>query len=78
VGDYDEKEQYALQQVLGGGANAVPMPSGMYMRRSKLERLHDARKGLEGKLAEVNKAISLLEANPQINEIIEALEKAGV
>lgn len=75
---YDETEkqqEYALQQVLGGAS--MP-PSVQYMRRTKLERLHDARKGLEGKLAEVNKAISLLEANPQINEVIEALEKAGV
>lgn len=52
-------------------------PKEMYQHRTKLERLHDAKKGLESKLAEVNKAIELMEANPKMVEIIDALERAG-
>ena len=58
---------------LGGYAMEKQM-----MRRTKMERLKDTRAGLEAKLAEVNTAIKLLEENPKMNEIIEALEKAGV
>lgn len=46
--------------------------------RTRLQRLKDAKRSLESKLDEVNTAIYLLEANPQMNEILEALEKAGV
>lgn len=49
-----------------------------YKPRTKMERLKDAKAGLEAKLKEVNKAIALLQDNPQINEVIEALERAGV
>lgn len=46
--------------------------------RTKLERLNDAKKGLEVKLAEVNKAIELMEANPKMVEMIDALERVGI
>ena len=52
---------------------------GNVMReRTKLERLKDAKKGLEAKLAQVNDAIRLMEENPKIAEIIHAMERAGV
>lgn len=73
---YDEKEQYYAMQSLGGASpNTL---AGPMRPRTKLERLHDAKRGLESKLEEVNTAIKLLEENPKMNEIIEALEKAGV
>lgn len=62
---YGEK---AMQQIGQGGL----------MRRTKMERLNDAKKSLETKLAEVNDAIRLLNENPKMNEIIEALEKVGI
>lgn len=45
--------------------------------RTKMERLHDLKKGLESKLEEVNNAISLLEKNPEFLQVIDALEKIG-
>jgi len=49
-----------------------------HFHRPRLQRLKDAKKSLEIKLAEVNKAIELLEANPQMYELMEAIERAGV
>ena len=51
---------------------------GKDYHRPRLQRLKDAKKGLEHKLAQVNKAIELLEANPQMYEVMEAIERAGV
>lgn len=59
-----------LQKSAYGGLEARP--------RTKLERLHDKRKGLEQMLEVTNKAIALLESEPKLTEIIDALEKAGV
>ena len=52
--------------------------TGQRMHRLRLQRLKDAKEGLEAKLAEVDKAIQLLEANPQMYELMEAIERAGV
>jgi len=61
-------EKMAMQTLQGG-----------YDRhRPRLQRYKDARKSLEAKLAEVNKAIQLLEANPQMNELMDAIEKVGI
>lgn len=46
--------------------------------RTKLERLRDMKQGLESKLEEVNTVISLLESNPELVKIIDALEKVNV
>lgn len=51
---------------------------GGLMRRTKMERLKDLKKQVEVKLEEVNTAIKLLEENPKMNEVIEALEKVGI
>lgn len=75
MSDYPYAEQ--ANPVLGG-SYAMEKTIGVPMRRTKMERLKDAKAGLEAKLAEVNNAIKLLEENPKMNEIIEALERAGV
>lgn len=64
---------------LRGDGGAIPK-KGLtnLMVRTKLERLNDLKLNLEGKLAEVNNAIKLLEANPQLTEIINALERVNV
>lgn len=67
---YQEQAQHEmLHRALGGK---------MIRERTKLERLKDAKQGLEAKLAEVNNAIRLMEENPKIAEIIHAMERAGV
>ncbi len=71
-GDEDSPKIAAAGYEMSGlGRNSI-------QARTKLERLSDMKRGLEAKLAEVDKAILLLKGNPQINEIIEALERAGV
>ena len=64
--------EYAGNQAIEKGLDT------RYKHRPRLHRLKDAKRGLEAKLAEINKAIELLEANPQINEIMEAVERAGI
>lgn len=67
---YDSQAvQESLHRSLGGK---------MIRERTKLERLKDAKAGLEAKLKEINTAIQLLEENPKIMEIIHAMERAGV
>lgn len=41
------------------------------------ERLKYLKKSLEDKLTEVNKALALIEANPKVIELMEAIERAG-
>lgn len=50
---------------------------GLMKPRTRLERLYDMKRGLESRLDEVNTAIRLLEDNPKLTEIIDALEKVG-
>lgn len=65
--EQETKESYIARQ------------GGMMMRsRTKLERLRDMKQGLEAKLEEVNQAIKLLEDNPQLTEVINALERVNV
>lgn len=73
---YDETED--SPSVQGHGAARAMELAKMPKQRTKLDRLHDMKRGLEAKLAEVNKAIELLQGNPQLTEVIDALEKAGV
>lgn len=67
---YPEQGNYFIKEAVQTG--------GRLMHRPRLQRLKDAKKGLESKLAEVNHAIKLLEDNPQMNELMEAIERAGV
>ena len=67
-----EPQAYQIQETLKGAM------VGDYRHRPRLLRLKDAKRGLESKLAEVNKAIALLEKNPEMNELMEAIERAGV
>lgn len=62
-----------------GSLNTLNRSDGpkQLMHRPRLQRLKDAKRGLEVKLAEVNRAIELLEANPEVYELMEAIEKAG-
>ena len=46
--------------------------------RTRLERLKDAKKGLEVKLKEINEAIEALEANPEFTKLMELLERVGI
>ena len=68
--DGPEQEKAAISRY--GASNQMMRP------RTKLERLKDMRKQIESKLEEVNTAINLLEGNPQLTEIIDALEKVNV
>jgi len=74
IGDMSYEEQSDSPSGYAGA-----LVKGNTMRhRTKLERLHDMKKQIEVKLDEVNKAIKLLEENPKLTDIIDALEKVGV
>jgi len=71
----DKAGAYPINEVMsmeGQSAGKMMMP------RTKLQRLNDMKSGLEAKLEEVNFAIKLLEENPKLTEIIDALEKVRV
>jgi len=76
---YDGPEQpYNSGDNYGKGVDSLTATqANRLMHRPRLQRLKDAKVGLEAKLAEVNKAIELLEANPQMYELMEAVERAG-
>lgn len=73
--NYDGTDQYPndpkMERLAEQGLNRIKP-------RTRLERLKDAKRGLEQKLKEINDAIEALEANPEINRIMELVEKAGV
>ena len=56
---------------------AVGMQSGPCRPPSVLERLTDEKQRCEARLAEVNNALALLDQNPGITTVLEALSKIG-
>jgi hypothetical protein len=71
-------EDYPAEVAQAGAlVNQTLVNAKMIKVRTKMERLHDLKKGLETKLEEVNNAISLLEKNPEFLQVIDALEKIG-
>jgi len=61
-----------------GYAGTMAMDSPKQLaHRPKLDRLKDARKQLEIRLEDVNKAIAMLEGNPQLNDFLNLMEKVN-
>lgn len=56
---------------------AVGMQAGLCRPPSVLERLTDEKARCEARLAEVNNALALLDQNPGITTVLEALSKIG-
>ena len=46
--------------------------------RTRRERMQDLKRELENKLKEVNAAIEALDANPEIEKVMNAIEKVGI
>jgi len=75
VSDYPEVSQMgALNQVLQTGyASEKRM-----VPRTRRERMHDLKRELENKLKEVNAALEALDANPEVEKVMNAIEKVGI
>jgi hypothetical protein len=56
------------------GQAIVEVPRVMSIR----ERLVDQKKSLEGRLAEINKALELLDANPVFEKVHDAIRRANI
>jgi hypothetical protein len=61
---------HVLQQGYASEKRMVP--------RTRRERMHDLKRELENKLKEVNAALEALDANPEVEKVMNAIEKVGI
>lgn len=62
---------------IGGECEKIPGMTLMATRPSLTERLKQQRKDLAQKVAELDSAIAAIEANPNVQEVLDALSKMG-
>lgn len=67
---FDNAETYPVQPSLMGAEKSV-----MNITPTMTERLRHERDNLKQRLAEVEAALSTIEANPQVQQVIDALTK---